>query len=317
MGMADIWASDFNNQSFDNCTPNNQLKYSFSSNVNNTKRTYTCDSLGRRRVELWVTDLAGNQSRAITFIEVQDNHNACSNTGNTGKVVISGNVHTEEKAKIEDAKVSIDGGETERYLMTNENGSYEFNELAMYNDYQLAPTKDGSYLEGITTLDLVMIQRHILGIKKLDSPYKMIAADVNNSKNITASDLTELRKLILGVQDKLQNNTSWRFVDASYVFADVNQPWNFAESLKYESLDADMTTSDFIAVKVGDINGTVSENILGPTQNRSRKMVSLQIPEASLMAGTNSIPVSVSDDIFITGAQFTLELAHGTFYTRW
>ena len=145
----------------------------------------------------------------------------------------------------------------------------------MYNDYQLAPSKDGSYLEGITTLDLVMIQRHILGIKKLESPYKLIAADVNNSKNITASDLTELRKLILGVQDKFQNNTSWRFADASYIFEDMNQPWTFSESLKYESLDANMTTSDFIAIKVGDVNGTVSENIIGKTQNRSQKSVSL------------------------------------------
>lgn len=314
MGMADIWASDFNNQSFDNCTPNNQLKYSFSSNVNNTKRTYTCDSLGRRRVELWVTDLAGNQSRAITFIEVQDNHNTCTNTGNAGKVVISGNVHTEEKAKIEDAKVSIDGGETERHLMTDQSGSYLFNDLAMYNDYQLSPAKESSFLEGITTLDLVLIQRHILGIKKLESPYKLIAADVNNSKNITASDLTELRKLILGVHEKFQNNTSWRFVDASYVFDDNNQPWNFAESLKYESLDANMTTSDFIAVKIGDVNGTVSENIIGKTQNRSRKVLSLQIPDTNLNVGTHTVPVSVSDDVHISGVQFTLELPSGTTY---
>jgi hypothetical protein len=311
MGMADIWASDFNNQSFDNCTPNNQLKYSFSSTVNNTKRTYTCDSLGRRRVELWVTDLAGNQSRAITFIEVQDNHGACTKTSS---IMIAGNIHTEEKAKVADTKVSIDGGETERSLMSDENGTYHFDNLAMYNDYQLAPSKDGSFLEGITTLDLVMIQRHILGIKKLESPYKLIAADVNNSKNITASDLTELRKLILGVQDKLQNNTSWRFADASYIFEDMNQPWNFAESLKYESLDANMTTSDFIAIKVGDVNGTVSENIIGKTQNRNQKSVSLVIPNTHHITGTHSIPVGISEDIDITGIQFTLSLANGAEY---
>jgi uncharacterized protein YfcZ (UPF0381/DUF406 family) len=314
MGMADIWASDFNNQSFDNCTPNNQLKFSFSSNVNNIKRTFNCDSLGRRRIELWVTDLAGNQSRAITFIEVQDNHNTCTNTGNTGKVVISGNVHTEEKAKIEDAKVSIDGGETERHLMTDQSGSYLFNDLAMYNDYQLSPTKDGPYLDGISTLDLVLIQRHILGIKKLESPYKLIAADVNNSKSITASDLTELRKLILGLQDKFQNNTSWRFADGLYEFSDPAQPWTFAESLKYESLDANMTTSDFIAVKIGDVNGTVSENIIGKTQNRSSKVLSLQIPDTNLNEGTHSVPVSVSEDVHISGIQFTLELPSGTTY---
>lgn len=54
-------------------------------------------------------------------------------------------------------------------------------------------------LEGVTTMDIILIQKHILGIKSLDSPYKIIAADVNNSQSITASDIAEIRKLILGV----------------------------------------------------------------------------------------------------------------------
>ena len=72
-GMNSLWASDFNNFSSDNCTPTSQLKFSFSSDVNDNFRTYNCDSLGKRTVELWVTDLAGNQSRAKTYVIVQDN----------------------------------------------------------------------------------------------------------------------------------------------------------------------------------------------------------------------------------------------------
>ncbi|MBK6497191.1 MAG: hypothetical protein IPG00_03100 [Saprospiraceae bacterium] len=99
-----------------------------------------------------------------------------------------------------------------------------------------------------------MIQRHILGIKALDSPYKLIAADANNSKSISAADIVELRKLILGLSSKLSNNTSWRFVDATFKFNEPASPWPFAEFLKYESLESNMMASDFIAVKVGDVN---------------------------------------------------------------
>jgi hypothetical protein len=44
-----------------------------------------------------------------------------------------------------------------------------------------------------------------------DSNYKLLAADVNNDGKVTASDLTELRKLILGITPVLPKNTSWRF----------------------------------------------------------------------------------------------------------
>ncbi|MBK9583675.1 MAG: hypothetical protein IPO48_17815 [Saprospiraceae bacterium] len=66
-------------------------------------------------------------------------------------------------------------------------------------------------MNGVSTLDLVMIQRHILGLQALDSNYKLIAADANNDGKVTASDLTDLRKLILGVTTALPNNTSWKF----------------------------------------------------------------------------------------------------------
>ncbi|MEP7269115.1 MAG: dockerin type I domain-containing protein [Saprospiraceae bacterium] len=55
----------------------------------------------------------------------------------------------------------------------------------------------------------------MLGIERLKSPYKKIAADVNNDNDISAIDLLELRKLILGIYDKLPDNTSWKFVPKS------------------------------------------------------------------------------------------------------
>jgi hypothetical protein len=95
----------------------------------------------------------------------------------------------------------------------------------MGTDITITPHLDENPLNGVTTFDLVLITKHILGIQLLDSPYKMIAADVNNSSTITTADMIQLRKLILGIYDDFPNNTSWRFVDADYVFPDPTNPW--------------------------------------------------------------------------------------------
>ena len=81
----------------------------------------------------------------------------------------------------------------------------------------VSASKTDDYTNGVSTLDLVLIQRHILGLTKLDSPEKLLAADVNKDGKVTASDLVELRKLILSLSSKLNNNDSWIFVPKSHL----------------------------------------------------------------------------------------------------
>ena len=312
LGTATIWASDFNNFSSDNCTPTGQLKYSFSTNTNDTGRIFTCDSLGQRTIELWVTDLAGNKSKAVTFIDVQDNQNVC---GNGLKIMIAGKVYTEDQVSIPNTKVIIDGGETEGSLMTDDTGKYQFPNLAMYNNYQLVPGKNTHHEEGISTLDLVMIQRHILGINHLNSPYKIIAADANNSQSVTAADLVELRKIVLGIQKEFSKNTSWRFVDAGYSVADPLYPWPFIEQLNYEGLESNMTNSDFIAVKVGDVNNSAAENYSGKTSSRTKETKNIYIEDQYVAEGNLvTIPVKSDDIQNALGVQWTFELSDNVIY---
>jgi hypothetical protein len=82
----------------------------------------------------------------------------------------------------------------------------------------------------------------------------MIAADINQSKTVTTFDMVELRKLILHIYDKLPNNTSWRFVDKDYKFPVPTSPWKekFPEKI---SIDKATLDADFVAVKIGDLNG--------------------------------------------------------------
>ncbi|MBK7697809.1 MAG: T9SS type A sorting domain-containing protein [Saprospiraceae bacterium] len=119
----------------------------------------------------------------------------------------------------------------------------------------------------------------------MSSPYKLIAADVNNNKSIAASDLTELRKLILGVNKEFATNSSWRFVDGSKKFADPNDPWlgGLSEVYAIDKLSNNMDIN-FIGIKVGDVNGNVVTN-LNQNNTESRSSHTLQIKDRNVMRG--------------------------------
>jgi hypothetical protein len=127
--------------------------------------------------------------------------------------------------------------------------------------FTIKPYKDVDPLNGVTTFDLVLITRHILGSQLLDSPYKIIAADANYSNSVTTFDLVEIRKLILFINPTFIQNTSWRFIDASYVFPNPANPW---QGTFPEKINVDLSTQnaainqDFIAVKIGDVNNSAS-----------------------------------------------------------
>jgi hypothetical protein len=78
-GNVTIWANDFVLYGSDNCTAANLLKYSFTNNVLQTSKTYTCANKGNNPVEIWVTDIAGNQLKVNTVINIQDNGGVCPN----------------------------------------------------------------------------------------------------------------------------------------------------------------------------------------------------------------------------------------------
>jgi hypothetical protein len=262
-GKVVIWASDFNKGSFDNCSPADSLRYAFSTNPAHISRTYTCDSLTSRNtrfnVRMYVIDKAGNYDFCQTSITVQDNSNVCNKPNVSGTTVaVVGTVATENSKSLEGVNLQITSNQVEfpKYTKTNALGEFEFRELGMYNDYMITPNKDENHTLGISTLDLVLIQRHILGLKKLDNPYKLIAADINNDQKINASDLVVLRKLILGLYDKLPSAPSYKFVDKTYTFSDPSHPWPFKHEAGMANLDHDAMNTDFIAIKTGDINDT-------------------------------------------------------------
>jgi hypothetical protein len=103
-------------------------------------------------------------------------------------------------------------------------------------------------LDGISTLDLVLISKHILGTQPITDNCKKYAADVNENGTITTADIVELRKLILGVIQFFSTNPGcYRFIEekSSDCMANVNLI-NDDVTKKFDA--------NFKIIKKGDVN---------------------------------------------------------------
>ncbi len=274
-----------------------------------TELIYDCDDIGIQSVALYVTDINGNQSFCETFIEVIDDNNvSLCNTG--GLVSIEGQIANQYEEYVEEVMVNLTG-DANLQDMTEEEGEYGFGEMAMDGNYVVVPEKNDDVMNGVSTLDLVLIQKHILGLQSLNNPYDLIAADINRSEEITALDLIELRKVILGVYEEFPNNTSWRFIDGLHSFSDPENPWLELLPEEYEitDLSEDMEIN-FVGVKTGDVNGSVETNLTGKSiEQRNREEYVIEMPRrAKEVQGKQLIPIYGTEERSIDGFQMSMNL---------
>ncbi len=290
--------------SIDNCTVFENLTFQVSPTL------FTCDQVGINPITLTVIDESGNASTCSGQIKVVDLTNLCPVT--RSMVSISGNVITEEGKRMEDVQVSLDYNQVSP-SMTNQEGVFQLDSVPVGGNYTVYPQKEDSHLNGISTFDLVVLNRHILGVQYINSPYKLIAADANRSGAITTYDMVILRKLILRVIDEFPNNTSWRFVKQDFQFNDPSNPLQeyFPEVYTIENTPSNnMNIGSFIGIKVGDINNTATiQNEVSSIASQVRSAVALNIPDQYLEAGsTVEIPITATNWNQLLGFQFALAI---------
>ncbi len=308
-GMIETWASDFNAGSFDNCQ--GTLQFSFSSDVNNTNAIFDCDDIGQNPIQMWVTDASGNQDFCQTFLVVQDNMGVCN-----GPLIASvgGAVANEQGFDVEAVTVTINDGISQPSI-TGSNGNFSFPGVPLNGDYTVTPKKDTNLLNGVTTYDIVLIRRHILGIEMLSSPYKMIAADVNRSNSVTTSDLVDLQRAVLIINDYFPNNESWRFVDEAFNFPNPANPFQtpFPEVYNINNFSGNMDSVKFLAVKIGDVNDSAVPNqFVEPGEDRSGELLVLKTANRKVEPGKECrVDFTVENFNEIAGYQFALSFDPG------
>ena len=282
------------------------VQISFSEDVNDTERMFDCDDIGEQPIELWVTDVNGNQDFCLTSVVIQDN-NDVDFCPDMLLFDITGTIKTETAEEVQDVEISL--GVPELLDITGEDGSYSFVEMPLGNSYTVSPEKNIDPLNGISVSDIILIQKHILGLQLLDSPYKLIAADVDNSTKINGQDLIQIRKLLLGHYAEFPQNESWKFVNADQQFIDAANPWfdEIQEQIEVPSLSYDVV-ADFVGVKIGDVNQSATMNgIAGNLATRNDNSLVLEIAAVSLDASEYAdIEFVNADGLEIEGLQFAV-----------
>jgi len=157
---------------------------------------------------------------------------------------------------------------------------------------------------GVSTLDIILMQRHILTIQSLSSPYKIIAADVNASSTVSTLDIVLMRAVILTNSPTFPNGKLWAFVRSDQTFQNPQVPFPFESFRSYSSINEDKANQNFIAMKLGDVNDTWDPNVPKAGAAGDVRMV---MDEHYMMPGEEVVvPVRVRDFKNVTGYQFTL-----------
>ena len=341
-GSVLIWASEFDFGSTDNCTPADELRFSimtpdqtpidpsdaaFSSQSSIEVSCENASNFSELRVWIWDADGNGEFCEVGLVVDrpcEEDGDDGNSDNGdgditdgdntdgdNVGSSLqIEGQVTMIDGLAIRDVDVTISSSLAEfpKRLTTGNSGSFRFTDLIEDFNYELDADKADSYINGVTTLDLIGIQQHIIGKNEFDSPYVIIAADANRDNKVTAIDILQLRQLVLGVVDDLPETNAWTFVDAANQFFDESNPWPFTESIEISELQNSVSEADFVGIKIGDVNNTAVVNGLVRAEPRSLRSLALNVDDKQVDRGEIiNIQLTSTELKRLQGFQFTLD----------
>jgi hypothetical protein len=205
-------------------------------------------------LRIWAKYPDGNWETCDTYVDVQNNMGATPKNNNCNQVCslpgyyIKGNIKSVNNKIIFNAIVKIKSSSLAIGALnykTLKDTTYRVL-LSPISNLEVTTSKNDDPLNGVSTYDLILLNRHILGNQVITDKYALIAADINKNGKITTSDAVELRKMVLGTQKAFNNNDSWRFFN--------NQ---MLENVKIDLLRKD-TIINFTGVKIGDINGNAN-----------------------------------------------------------
>ena len=189
---------------------------------------------------------------------------------NTPVFQVQGDVVYPNGIPVPNTTINLYGSKLDSTIVT---GTYTFSEISGGNyTLRAAKNNDINKANGVTALDLALTQSHILGKTLFNSPYKIIAADVNGDKKITTLDLVYMKRLILGIDTVYPSKKLWLFVDSNYIFPDPTNPFPYKDSISFIDLTANQSKQTFIGIKLGDVNWDWNPLIAKPAKPNATKV---------------------------------------------
>jgi hypothetical protein len=349
-GQVELWARDFNVSSFDNCSAEEDLRYTFDQilpvfdlldeehyfdgnglvddeeeiairyangeiqlwnpDQRSSARVFTCANLPSTTFDMSVWDEKFNMDYCKVTLDLSDNQNAC---GPLPIADIGGTITTKYGAGINRVDVLLENATEGSQISTQTNslGQYLFEHMPMEASYNVIPSKKGDLTDGLSTEDVLLIQKYIMDNSLFTSPYDVIASDLNNDKRISATDIILLQRIVIGQLTELKDGI-WKFVDADQELSLENALRDFRNTFAIPNLQNSLMSTDFIGVKMGDVTGDASTNARQDTEgSRSRHSTTAYIFDREVRKGDIiDVPVYFQDFEDLVGYQMTISLSY-------
>lgn len=234
----------------------------------NAAASFTDVRSGNTIVRSWaVATVCGDMTMCTQRITVNPSGATCT----TLRPTIAGAIRRLNGDNVSTTVVLSSGTDS---LDSQTDAAFAFNSLISNRNYTVTPRRPNTdWIKGVTTLDVALTSRHVLGITPFVSPYTVIAADADG--DISGLDILLFQQLILRRRSELPNNNSWRFVSKNYRFIDPTNPLAepFEETANFSNLTIKvhqtarlseiMTLNSFYTEGVAyDASGVVEQKIV-------------------------------------------------------
>ena len=240
--LVELFARDFNADSFDDTTPTEDLIFYFNANSADSIMQFNSSNIGPNEITIYVEDTDGCVDSCATLLFIEAGNINC--IGGDPSYTLTGQVNTIENEGINEVEINVSGST----LLTNVSGFYDYGFIE--GGFTMSCYKNNNPSNGVTGADLIIMRQHILTIASIENPVYLLAADVNNNGVITTADIVAARQVILGNATSFPNNTSWRFyhgdIETGEILEQIVVPFNSNSDIEV----------DWTGYKVGDINGS-------------------------------------------------------------
>ncbi len=161
---------------------------------------------------------------------------------------------------------------------TDKTGNVSSIPIICYTPYIASAEYNDAIKAGIDKVDLHLLNAHLSGKKVFKYAWQYIAADLNNDGVITASDAAIIANWLKdGFEPK------WKIIVADEKLTVDN--WNTHKSSFSFIFPEVFKSIDFIAIKLGDVNG----DVLGPELNESLPEIEIPSSDSLDIRSQNSL----------------------------
>ncbi len=207
--------------------------------------------------------------------------------------IVTGGITTTKGDGLEGVTINFVGAK-DTAIVSSELGNFQTGSLLADETYTVSLEKNDDIANGVTTLDIVLASKHILGIEAFDQSFQSIAADVNKSGSVTTFDLVLMRQVILGSRSDFPGNTSWVFEPSEVEISSLQE----------------LGELSFSAIKIGDLNESAKPNsssLLSSTDRSFDGALNISTTDQEFRTGEQiNVTLSGADFMDIQGFQFTL-----------